>query len=100
MRVIPSSLNRYGGEKISAFGWFVVQVPQRPPPPVKTVASGNKMPIEWYVLGMVFGVNFVKRVVVGSQSSGVRMAVSSEKGTALDCPPTMKMLPSGRTTAL
>jgi hypothetical protein len=44
----PSGLNRYGGEKISALSWLAPpylphMVPQRPPPPVNTLASGSNI---------------------------------------------------------
>ena len=50
--------------------------------------------------GTVMEAIAVNVFVPGSQSSGVRTAVLSEKGTAKFWPPTTNTLPSGRTTLL
>ena len=68
----------------------MAQLPQRPPPPENTVASGISRAILWYTLAAACGAIAVNFCVVGSHSSGVNCAVSSENGTGVDWPPTMK----------
>src|SRR4051812_45232483 len=97
---VPSALSRYGGVKISPSKRLVGQEPHSPPPPEKTRPSGRSSATLWYVRGTACGARGVKVFVTGSQSSGVRTDVSSEKGTGKFWPPTTITLPSGRTTEL
>jgi hypothetical protein len=45
--LLPSLLKRYGGSKIWASKWFVLQGPQRPPPPRNTRPSCSKSAELW-----------------------------------------------------
>ena len=83
---VPSALNRYGGLKTSASRWFTLQSPHRPPPPVKTRASGNNTPVLWYVRAILcFASSRVNSSVAGSQISAEQACVSPNQQTTCQC---------------
>src|SRR6185295_11920786 len=81
----------------------LIQIPQTPPPPVRTRPSGSRVAVEWYCRTRLALAKVVQTPVAGSHRSADVAAWSTStrpETAALVSPPVARTDPSARIVAL